>query len=84
MYLLYANTKLLGKEEKSLFPLYYFTKEDNGNYSRSVAFYFYNSFKRLIPNTKDYYQEERIFWFIRLRSNYQMLKDKGVLNNRRL
>ncbi|WP_139180964.1 hypothetical protein [Williamwhitmania taraxaci] len=84
MHLLYSNVKLQGKEEKSLFPLYYFTKEDNGNRSRSVAFYFYNSFKRLIPSTNDYYQEERIFWFIRLRSNYQMLKDKGVLNNRRL
>ena len=84
MHLLYSNVKLQGKEEKSLFPLYYFTKEDNGNRSRSVALYFYNSFKRLIPNTKDYYQEERIFWFIRLRSNYQMLKDKGVLKNRRL
>lgn len=84
MHLLYSNVKLQGKEEKSLFPFYYFTKEDNGNRSRSVALYFYNSFKRLIPNTKDYYQEERIFWFIRLRSNYQMLKAKGVLNNRRL
>ncbi|HUW04918.1 MAG TPA: hypothetical protein VMW01_01545, partial [Williamwhitmania sp.] len=84
LHLLYANTKLKGKEEKSLFPLYFYTRESNGNHSLSVMFYFYNSIKRQIPNTKYFYEEERVFWFIRLRSNYRMLKERGVLNNRKL
>lgn len=83
LHLLYANTKLKGKEEKSLFPIYYYTRENNGNHSLSAMFYFYNSIKRQIPNTKYFYQEERIFWFIRLRSNYRMLKERGILKNSR-
>jgi len=77
-FLLYANSKVDGNIEKSLFPLYYLTKEKNGNRSLSVFFYFYNSLKREIPNTKEYYQEERIFWLIRIRSNYRLLKQKGI------
>lgn len=78
LYLLFSNSDVDGKVEKSLFPLYYLTKEKNGNRSLSVFLYFYNSLKRKIPNTKEYYQEERIFWLIRIRSNYSILKQKGI------
>jgi hypothetical protein len=78
LYLLYANSNVNGKVEKSLFPFYYLTKDSNGNRSLSAVFYFYNSLKRKIPNTKEYYQEERIFWLIRIRSNYKVLKQKGI------
>jgi len=78
LYLLYSNSNIDGRIEKSIFPLYYFTKENNGNRSLSVFLYFYNSLKRKIPNTKEYYQEERIFWLIRIRSNYKILKQKGI------
>ncbi|MHC1705376.1 MAG: hypothetical protein AB9846_15830 [Tenuifilaceae bacterium] len=78
LHLLYSNSKIKGNVEKSLFPFYYLTKEDNGNRSLSVFLYFYNSLKRQIPNTKEFYQEERIFWLIRIRSNYRILKDKGI------
>ena len=78
LYLLYSNSKVGGKVEKSLFPLYYYTKDDEGNRSLSVFFYFYNSLKRKISNTKEFYQEERIFWLIRIRSNYSLLKQKGI------
>ncbi len=78
LYLLYSNSNVDGNIEKSLFPFYFLTKENNGNRSLSVMFYFYNSLKRKIPNTKEYYQEERIFWLIRIRSNYRTLKEKGI------
>ena len=78
LYLLYANSNVDGNVEKSLFPLYYFTKDNHGNKSLSVALYFYNSLRRKIPNTTDFYQEERIFWLIRIRSNYRILKEKGI------
>lgn len=78
LYLLFCNSHINGNTEKSLFPFYYLTKEKNGNRSLSVMLYFYNSLKRQIPNTKEYYQEERIFWLIRIRSNYQLLKQKGI------
>lgn len=78
LHLLYANSKINGKTEKSLFPLYYKTKDNNGNKSLSVMLYFYNSIKRNIPNTTEFYQEERIFWLIRIRSNYRILKEKGI------
>lgn len=78
LHLLYANSNVDGKVEKSLFPIYYLTKDGNGNKSLSVALYFYNSLRRKIPNTAEFYQEERIFWLIRIRSNYRILKEKGI------
>lgn len=78
LHLLYSNSNVKGNIEKSLFPFYYLTKESNGNRSLSVFLYFYNSLKRQIPNTKEFYQEERIFWLIRIRSNYRTLKQKGI------
>lgn len=78
LHLLYANSNLDGKIEKSLFPLYYFTKDNNGNRSLSVMLYFYNSLRRKIADTNDYYMEERIFWLLRFRSNYWQLKQKGI------
>lgn len=78
LYLLYCNSKIEGNIEKSVFPFYYLNAEKNGNRSLSVMLYFYNSIKRHIPNTKEYYQEDRIFWLIRIRSNYRVLKQKGI------
>lgn len=78
LHLLYANSNVDGKVEKSLFPLYYLTKDNNGNKSLSIMLYFYNSLRRKIPNTTEFYQEERIFWLIRIRSNYRILKEKGI------
>ena len=78
LHLLFANSKKKGKVEKSLFPIYQFSKDTKGNRSLFLFFYFYNSLKRQIPNTKEFYQEEKIFWFIRLRSNKRYLEKKGI------
>jgi len=78
LHLVYANVKKDGNIEKSLFPFYHKTEEKNGNKSLSVFFHFYNSFKRQIPDTEEFYQEDRILWFLRLRSNYKKLKGKGI------
>ncbi len=79
LYLLFADVKKDNLVEKSFFPFYYFSKESNGNRSLSLFFYFYNSFRRQLPNTTEFYKEEKIFWFIRLRSNYKRLKAEGKL-----
>ncbi|MBI5217784.1 MAG: hypothetical protein HY958_02490 [Bacteroidia bacterium] len=81
LHLLYANINKDGNIERSIFPLYHYTKEKNGNRSLAILFYFYNSFKRQITDTDEFYQEVRIFWFVRLKSNYKVLKAKGINEN---
>ncbi|MCX6271189.1 MAG: hypothetical protein NTU44_08230 [Bacteroidetes bacterium] len=77
LYLLVADVNKTGLTEKSIFPFYYYSKTANGDENRSWFFYFYNRSKHYIPEAKDYYLEERIFWFLRLRSNYTQLKQQG-------
>lgn len=79
LHLLYANVNKEGNTEKSIFPFYYKTTEKNGSKSLSVFLGFYNSFKRQIQDTDEFYQEQRIFWVIRLRSNYKSLKERGLI-----
>ncbi len=76
-YLLYANINRKDKQEKSLFPFYHKVKHGNGDRSKSVFLGFYNYFKQYKPDIATFYEEERIFWFIRLRSNYNKLKQEG-------
>jgi hypothetical protein len=78
LYFLYANVNKNGYFEKGIFPFYSSKKESNGNTSFSVFLSFYNSFKRQIPDSKEFYMEDKIFWFIRIRSNYKALEEKGL------
>ncbi len=77
LYLWYANVLKQGKREKSLLPLYYYVNFPNGNKHLSVFFSFYNHFKQFKPEINDFYEEERIFWLIRIRSNYDRLVEQG-------
>lgn len=77
LYLVYANIKEKGRREKSLLPFYHSIKESNGNQYASYFFSFYNHFRQYKTEIKDFYEEERIFWFVRLRSNYRQLKSEG-------
>jgi hypothetical protein len=77
LYLLYANMKKDGDTEKSLFPIYHNLRKKSGDKSLSLLFYFYTRFSQKIPEVNDFYEEERIFWFLRLRSNYDRLKQEG-------
>lgn len=77
LYLLYANCNVNGQKEKSVLPFYRYTEQANGDKSKSVCLGFYNYFKQSIPEIHEFYEEERIFWFIRLRSNYDKLKSEG-------
>ncbi len=79
LHLVYANVKKRGVEEKSLFPIYHKREDAKGNKSLSLFFYFYNKFQRRLETSNDFYRESRIFWFIRLRSNYGQLKREGKL-----
>ena len=78
LYLLFADSKVMGNVTKSVFPLYFHKHDSVGNYSTSVGLAFYNSFKRKIEGTNFFYKEKRIFWFMRLRSNASFLKEKGI------
>jgi len=83
LYLLYANVKKQGRREFVLFPFVHRLYEPDGSELHAAAAYWYARVKRRIPNTEEFYREERIFWFIRLRSNYQSLKSRGIVQSRR-
>jgi hypothetical protein len=80
LHLIVANVKVDGHREKSVLPFYHKTDEKNGDKSVSVFFGFYNHFKQFKTEINDFYEEERIFWFVRLRSNYKQLKSEGKGN----
>ncbi|MBC7863394.1 MAG: hypothetical protein IAF38_10490, partial [Bacteroidia bacterium] len=77
MHLLYANIQEKGKTEKSILPIFHSVKDTVGNKSLSVCFGIYSHSKEYKAEIKDFYEEERILWFIRLRSNYKQLKAEG-------
>ncbi len=77
LHLVVANIKVDGHREKSFLPFFHTVKEENGDRSVSYFFGLYNRFKEYKPEIKDFYEEERLFWFIRLRSNYKQLKSEG-------
>jgi len=79
LYLLYANVNREGERERSLFPFYSLRSSANGNRSVSVFLSFYNSFRKRVPGTNEFYQEQKLFWFIRYRSNIRSLEQKGVV-----
>ncbi|MFH0894359.1 MAG: hypothetical protein V2A54_07975 [Bacteroidota bacterium] len=83
LYLLYANVKKEGNVERSFFPFYYYNKQSNGNKTTSLLFYFFTSIQRQIPNTSEYYKEIKLFWFVRLLSNYKALHEKGLMERRK-
>lgn len=80
IHLLIANVKVDGRREKAFLPFFHTIKESNGDRSKSFFFGMYNRFKEYKPEIKDFYEEERVLWFIRLRSNYKQLKAEGKVN----
>jgi hypothetical protein len=83
MYLLVADIKKNGNIEKSVFPIYYRFSDTAGNKNFNAGFAFYARSSKKIGQTNHFYNEERIFWIVRLRSNYKYLKSKGVVKNRK-
>jgi len=81
LYLLYANVKKNGKREKSLLPFYHSVENANGDKTVSIFFGFYNYFKQYKPEFNEFYEEERVFWLMRLRSNYEKLKQLGKVKD---
>ena len=77
LHLIITNVKVEGHREKSFLPFFHTVKEENGDRSVSYFFGLYNRFREYKPEIKDFYEEERLFWFIRLRSNYKQLKSEG-------
>ncbi len=78
LYKVYSNVRLLKYREKSVFPFYHWSIRENGDENNSYMFGFYNKFRQKIPDSEEYYYEDRIFWFIRLRSNYESLNERGI------
>ena len=76
---LYSNVKKEGRRERGLLPFYYKIDRPNGDRSYSYLLGLYNYYREYKPYVQDYYEEERILGFIRLRSNYEQLKKKGFV-----
>lgn len=83
VHLLFATIDKNKTKEYSLFPFYYYSKDDNNNKSLSLFFSFYSKFQRKIKNSNEFYKEQKIFWFLRIRSNYNSLKERGIINSRK-
>lgn len=83
LHLVYANVHKDDKIEKSIFPIYHKVTKANGEKSLSVLFGFYNHYRQYKPDIHDFYEEERLFWILRLRSNYNQLKQAGKAGNLR-
>ncbi len=83
LYKVYSHVKKEGKKEVSIFPFYYQQSDSaSGSSSKSYCLALYSKFKRPIPNTIYFYEEEKILWFIRLRSNYKSLKARGIIKEK--
>ncbi|HXC06368.1 MAG TPA: hypothetical protein VNZ86_16535 [Bacteroidia bacterium] len=82
LHLVYAHVHKKGYTVNSLFPFYYYSSEADGSFYHSWLLSFYNYRKQKVEGTAYYYQEQRIFWLLRLRSNYSWLKERGVKKKR--
>ncbi|MBU0763521.1 MAG: hypothetical protein KJ607_01660 [Bacteroidetes bacterium] len=83
LYLMLASVNRAGNIERGVFPFYHYTRENNGNKSLSLFLSVYHSFSRQIPGSEEFYREEKLFWFLRIRSNFQSLKDRGIVENKK-
>ena len=72
-----------GKKERSLFPLFNYASQDNGNESLSLFFNFYHRFKQQVAGSSEYYQEIKVFWFMRIASNYEDLISRGLMREKK-
>lgn len=77
LYLLFADVRKKDLTEKSIFPIYYYSRIRNTDVTKAWFLYFYSRSTHYIPEVRDYYIEERIFWFLRIRSNYSQLQREG-------
>jgi len=82
-YLLFANVEKQGSVVKAFFPFYSYTSEPNGDKNKSIFLSFYSSIKQKIPDSNEFYEEQKIFWFLRLRSNFKSLKERGIIKDER-
>ncbi len=78
LYKFYSNVKLDSLRERSIFPVFYYLKHKNGNYRKSILAGIYSKTKTKMAKRNEYYLEEKLFWFIRYRSNAGYLQSKGI------
>jgi hypothetical protein len=83
IYKVFAHVRKDSCTEKILFPIYNIQKQKNGDYYKAYFLNLYQKTKTQIPNTSEYYLEEKVLWYIRLRSNFNYLKQKGVIHSRK-
>jgi len=74
----YVNAKKDSTTEHGIFPFYHKVVQKNGDMSFSTMMGFYHHIRRQVPDTKEYYEEVKVLWFIRLLSNAKALKAKGI------
>lgn len=76
LHYLYTNKRVKGSVERGVFPFFRFKKDAEGNRSLGFFFNMFKTTKKKLQSCDDYYREQRIFWFIRIRSNYGTLSEE--------
>ncbi len=79
LHFLFAHINKEGYKERSFFPFYRHVSTADGEKSVSAGLFFYNFSKKKIPATSEFYQEQKLFWLIRYRSNIKALEEKGII-----
>jgi hypothetical protein len=79
LYRFIYNENWNGVQTYGVMPFFHISKNENSCYSKNFGFGFYSKFRRkVVGYDNEFYEETRILWVLRIRSNYQYLKGKGI------
>jgi hypothetical protein len=78
-YFLYKNIENDKITEKGIFPLYSFESNSEGKKAKSYLLKCFQSNELPIEGTTEKYKEIKVFWFIRIGSNFDYLHEKGLM-----
>jgi hypothetical protein len=78
-YFLYKNIETDEITEKGIFPLYSYESNSEGKKSRTYFLKCFQSNEFPIEGSSEKYKEIKVFWFIRLGSNYNYLHNKNLM-----
>ncbi len=78
-YFLFKNIQTTKETEQGIFPFFSFEKNSLGKKTHSYLFKCFQSNELPIEGTTEKYKEVKVFWFIRIGSNYNYLHQKGLM-----
>ena len=78
LYSVYTDINKNGDISKGLVPLYHKIHLADGTKYLNIFCGFYQSSTRKVADSKEFYKEVKIFWNLRIKSNFAQLKKKGI------